>query len=427
MIFDVRNQLPRGVSDYFGVELVVMENVESTFLRTALSWGYTCVRPALFEYEDVLRSGIGKDLRRKIFRVDDWQSGLMLAIPPDITPQIARISSTRFREHPLPHRLSYSGRVLRHTESQAGMQREIHQVGVEYIGFDGIAADAEIVLLALDFFNALNINDLTLVISHALFMENIFDLIENEELLQAVRQAVGKKDVSTLECLSLAGGLDPKICRLLKNSIYLLGGREVLSNAFELGALPTGSINAIRDIHNFLDIVDPDKKLNIVIDLGDTQRYEYHTGIVFEGYVSGGANPMFKGGRYDDLMKNYGGDSPATGLTCNVHEITTAITQQDGLSAIMGSKKVLIIMPNGYTVDVKHISSELRALGFSVVMEYKINELELAIQRAKLTNIEYILSIANESCTLVSGNSILEKNCCFQDVVPILRKLTFKE
>ena len=90
--------------------------------------------PPSLEYLDVLERGLGEGLRERTFRFDDRQSGKLLAITPDITPQVARIVATRMRDIPLPHRLCYAGRVLRHTEQQAGKDREIFQSGVELIG-----------------------------------------------------------------------------------------------------------------------------------------------------------------------------------------------------------------------------------------------------------------------------------------------------
>ncbi|MEZ4484381.1 MAG: ATP phosphoribosyltransferase regulatory subunit [Syntrophotaleaceae bacterium] len=68
-------------------------------------------------------------MREKTFRFDDRQGGKLVAFSPDITPQVARIVATRMQQAPLPQRLCYSGRVLRHAEQQAGKDREIFQAG----------------------------------------------------------------------------------------------------------------------------------------------------------------------------------------------------------------------------------------------------------------------------------------------------------
>ena len=95
-------------------------------------------------------SAMGGELREKMFRFDDRQTGRLLAIPPDITPQIARIVATRMHGYPLPHRICYNGRVLRHAEVQSGRSREIFQSGVELIGLSSPEADAEMVAMAVE-------------------------------------------------------------------------------------------------------------------------------------------------------------------------------------------------------------------------------------------------------------------------------------
>ena len=105
-------------------------------LKIFSQWGFRPVIPPSLEFLHDLERGLGAGLREKTFRFDDRQSGKLVAFPPDITPQVARIVATRMREMPLPLRLCYSGRVLRHTEMQAGKDREIFQAGVELIGLD---------------------------------------------------------------------------------------------------------------------------------------------------------------------------------------------------------------------------------------------------------------------------------------------------
>ena len=112
--------LPRGVSDYLPVASAKIASIEGRLLRVFELWGFRRVITPRLEFEDVLASGIGDELKDKTYRFDDRQSGRLLAIPPDITPQIARIAATRMSDQPLPYRISYSGRVLRQTEIQTG-------------------------------------------------------------------------------------------------------------------------------------------------------------------------------------------------------------------------------------------------------------------------------------------------------------------
>ena len=69
-----------------------------------------------------------------MFKMVDRESGRLLALRADITPQIARIVATRLRDEPKPLRLAYVTNVFRYDEPQVGRYREFYQAGVELVG-----------------------------------------------------------------------------------------------------------------------------------------------------------------------------------------------------------------------------------------------------------------------------------------------------
>ena len=142
--------LPKGVADFLPEKADKIGYIEGKIRRVFELWGFRRIITPLLEFHDVLALGMGEELKEKTFRFDDRQTGRLVAIPPDITPQVARIVATRMQGYPLPHRLYYNGRVLRHAESQSGRSREIFQSGVELIGLDSPEADAEMVAMAIE-------------------------------------------------------------------------------------------------------------------------------------------------------------------------------------------------------------------------------------------------------------------------------------
>ena len=71
--------------------------IEGTISRTFELWGFRKIIPPMLEFEELLALGMDESLREKSFRFEDRQSHRLLAIPPDITPQIARIESMRMK------------------------------------------------------------------------------------------------------------------------------------------------------------------------------------------------------------------------------------------------------------------------------------------------------------------------------------------
>jgi len=98
--------IPKGVKDFLPVNAVKIEYLKSTLHQVFKQWGFQPVTPPSLEFLHVLERGLGNELKDSTLRFDDRQSGYLLAFPPDITPQIARVFATRMHNAPLPQRLS---------------------------------------------------------------------------------------------------------------------------------------------------------------------------------------------------------------------------------------------------------------------------------------------------------------------------------
>src|SRR5207249_4217945 len=117
-------------------------------------------------FEDSLLAGSGAAVAEQTFRFMDPDSQRMLGLRADITPQVARIATSRLAAAARPLRLSYSGHCVRVRGSQIAPDRQIAQAGIELIGSDSSAADAEIVLVGAEALAAIGLErhsfDLTL-------------------------------------------------------------------------------------------------------------------------------------------------------------------------------------------------------------------------------------------------------------------------
>lgn len=414
------SSLPRGVVDYVQEESQYIDLVERSFLHAASMWGYNAVRPAILEYEDSLLIGIDKSLGTKMFRVDDWQTGKMLALAPDITPQIARISATRLQNMPLPHRLSYIGRVLRHTESQSGVQRELLQVGVELIGDSTSMADVEVITVALSTMKQLGLKLITLNISHPMFAKGVFDSFEiNAELLLKIKKAVSRKDSSELNRLIRSGNLCGDALVPLQILPKLFGGVEVLSVA-EKQPLPQVSKSALQEIRCVVEALNKTQlQPEITVDLGDTRGLGYHSGVTFEGYSSYSKKPLFTGGRYDNLLCQYGKDAPATGVTCNTTVIASVI-KSEGLVSSARFNSVLVW---GCSLDndaLLKIVVYLQDNKCVVTINRNVVRLSDAVSYATINNISKVLTAFEYNVVLMNVDSGSESTFNYDDYKKIL-------
>lgn len=385
--------LPRGVADYLPVRAATIAAIEAQLLQVASLWGFQRIIPPALEFEEVLAGGMGEGLRSRTFRFDDWQSGRMLAIPPDITPQIARIVATRLRGLPLPHRICYSGRVLRHAELQSGRSREIFQAGVELIGLDSPEADAEMVAMAVEVMQGLGIADFTVDLGQVAFCRGVFESCGlNGEPLQQLKEAVARKDASAVSKLVETHPILKENQREILALPRLFGGCEVLEEAARVVSNDCSrkALENLREVVAILALHGVRDQLTI--DLGETRGLDYHTGLTFEGFAPGVGEALFSGGRYDDLTARYGLPAPATGFTCNVLPLLQAL--EDSAAGSAGFRRDLLLFnPHEDRTEALDVARQLRRQGVSVARDIIRRDFDSSLQYASQNNIRCMLVI----------------------------------
>lgn len=388
--------LPRGVSDFLPEAAVKIGYIESRLLRVFELWGFRRIITPRLEYEDVLATGMGDELKGRTYRFDDRQSGRLLALPPDITPQIARIAATRMANLPLPHRICYSGRVLRQTEIQAGRSREIFQTGVELIGLDSPEADAEMVVMAIEAMQSLGLDNFTIDLGQVEFCQGVFQACGlSGEPLRQLREAVSRKDSSAVATLLREHPVSPDSVRELTALPRLFGGRDVLDAAREIVS-NRRSRTALENLQQVLEILDIHGVSDCLsIDLGETRGLDYHSGITFEGFVTGFGEPVCSGGRYDNLIGRYGFDAPATGFTFNLLNLLQTVERRPELQGFAATDFLLFNTSHDRR-NVLRIARQLRSLGYTTARDIIRRDYAQSLEYAKKMNISCMLVISDD-------------------------------
>ena len=388
--------LPRGVSDFLPEAAAKIGYIESRLLRVFELWGFRRIITPRLEYEDVLAIGMGDELKGKTYRFDDRQSGRLLALPPDITPQIARIAATRMSTLPLPHRISYSGRVLRQTQIQAGRSREIFQTGVELIGLNNPEADAEMIVMSIEALRVLGLDDFTIDLGQVEFCQGVFHASGLcGEPLRQLREAVSRKDSAAVSSLLKMHTVSPDSALELNALPRLFGGVDVLKTAREITSNGR-SLAALDNLQQVLDILDIHGVTDCLsIDLGETRGLDYHSGITFEGFVTGFGEPVCSGGRYDNLTSRYGFDAPATGFTFNILNLLQTIERRPELQGC-DATDFLLFNTCSDRRNVLQIARQLRSLGYTTARDIIRRDYPQSLEYAKKMNIRCMLVIGDD-------------------------------
>jgi len=392
----VEAALPRGVSDFLPEQAARICRIEEKLLQTFDLWGFRRIIPPFLEFDDVMAAGVGEELKGKTFRFDDRQTGRLLAIPPDITPQVARMVATRMRGLPLPHRLSYAGRVLRHAESGSGLSRELFQAGVELIGLDSPEADAEMAAMAVQALKELGFERFSIDLGQVEFFRGIMAAsglpADARARLQA---AVGRKDASAVAELLREFPVAEESAREIASLPRLFGGREVLDEA----ALVVSNARSRRALANLVEVVDILDLYGVsdflTIDLGEIRGLNYHTGVTMEGFVTGGGVPVCSGGRYDTLTGVYGFDAPATGFAFNLLALVPLIEGRPDLEE-SARRDFLIFNRKDDRRDALETARFLREQGYSVARDIIRRDLESSLDYARNVGIRRVMIIGGD-------------------------------
>lgn len=315
----VPTQLPRGARLYLPEEAARKRHVETRLSEVFARWGYREIVTPTFEFYDVLSVATDQALQSNLFTFVDRETGRMLVLRADITPQIARIVASRLREEPKPLRLMYVANVFRYDEPRLGHHREFYQAGVELIGLDKPEAEVEILAMTVEGLRALGLGGFQLDVGHPDFVRGLLEETRVEGRPEReLRSALARKDRSTLERLVADLAPPAHIGEALLALPTLFGHAEVLERAapFARTKRAERALANLAEVYRLLTIYGLADA--VLLDLGGVRGFDYYSGMYFEAYVADFGAPVAAGGRYDHMLARFGYDCPAVGFAFDV-------------------------------------------------------------------------------------------------------------
>lgn len=306
--------LPAGLKDGLPPDAAFEASVVERLMASFAAWGYDRVKPPLLEFEDALLSGMGEAMAAHTFRLMDPVSQRMMGLRADMTPQVGRIAASRLKNAPRPLRLSYAGQVLRVKGEQMRPERQIGQAGIELIGAESAAADAEAVLLAAEALRQIGINDLVVDLNAPMLAVSFLrdsGLADPAPLIAAL----DRKDAAAVK--QLGGKLAPVLQRLMA-AVGEAGRAAKELAGIELPPAAAAQRDRLIEVAALVRAADPG--LSLTLDPTDHRGFEYHTGVTLTLLGRGIAGEFGRGGRY----VNQSGEE-ATGFTLYLDSLLAAL------------------------------------------------------------------------------------------------------
>ncbi len=298
--------LPSGLRDLLPPEAEAEAATVAALMDTFSAHGYQRVKPPLIEFEDGLLAGSGAATTDQTFRVMDPDTHRMMGVRADMTPQVARIAATRLAGSPRPLRLSYAGQCLRVRGSQIAPERQVAQAGIELVGVDDPAADAEIVLVGAEALAAVGMARVSFDLTLPQLAPTLLDEVGIASAHRAALvRALDRKDAAAV---SQHGGT---LARLLTDLLLVAGPVGPALEMLEAARLPPLSAALCARLRQVVQtVLDQAPDLRLTLDPIEFRGFRYHTGVCVTVFAPGRHEELGRGGRY------LSGDAePATGLT----------------------------------------------------------------------------------------------------------------
>jgi len=321
----MRVQRCKGTRDLTPEEMTRFRLIESVFRDRCLKWGYREVKTPTIEYLHLFTSAgtLTPSMLGKVYSFLDWDgwSGERVVLRPDGTIPIARLYIDTMEGKGLAKLFYVTNTFI--FEETGRKTRERWQCGTELIGVNSPAADAELILLALEILKKLRFEGIRLRLSHAGLINALLGRLglSPEEQARVFDQILDGDNRVLARIKAKRPELDDVLFQLLN-----LKGK---SSGFlkNLKALSARSLPEIEShLNNFINTVDILESLgcDYQIDIASGAGFEYYTGIIFQLFV--GKEKVGGGGRYDALIPAMGGgDIPASGFALYLDRLMNLI------------------------------------------------------------------------------------------------------
>jgi histidyl-tRNA synthetase len=403
----------KGTRDFYPPLMAVRNWIIDGWKRVSLRNGFEEYDGPIFEHLQMYTQKSGQEIVEQLFSLTD-RGGRDLAIRPEITPTLARMVNQQINSLPRPIKWFSVPRLCRAERPQKGRLREFFQWNIDIIGIDSILADAEVIFCAVDYLQEIGLTAKDIVVK-----------ISSRKMLAAILHAIGIEEILRDSLYAL---LDKKTKLPAETFIEML--KELLADETQrMAILNLMNCKSIEDISGVMQFTDEAKKavdelkelFNIlavmgiadfcVFDIGIIRGLAYYTGVVFEVYDrSGELRAIGGGGRYDNLLHDFGGPSiAATGFGMGDCVLGIVLEEKGLLAPGVTTRKIdyyIAYAGEEFLTKAIEITAGLRRKGFASELSYKGGNLGKQLKAANDSGAKKCIIIGQE--LINSGEVVLK-------------------
>lgn len=381
----------RGMQDILGQNGEKWQYVCDLMYNESQKCGFKFARTPVLEHTELFErsSGDSSDIVNKEMYTFNDKSGRSLTLRPEGTAGIMRaVLESGITNHIMPLKLMYNSSCYRYEKPQSGRYREFFQFGLEIFGTNSIMAEYQLINLAFNIINKLNISDVKLEINsigcedcRKKYIKKIKSYFNSnkDKLCNLCIERLDKNPLRILDCKNIKCGLVNNDAPNIQDNLC-----EKCSDDF-------------NTIKKRLDLVN----INYIVNNKMVRGLDYYTGLVFEFIKKIDDSPLTicAGGRYDGLSKQLGGnDLPAVGLGFGIERLI--ISMNDDLKYLSFPEIYIASFDNNSNFIAENICNELKKV--DIYAEYDI------CNRSIKSQMKYADKI-NATYTMVIGTNEIEK------------------
>jgi len=398
--------LPRGMKDFDDDELFKIEYIREKFILTAKLFGYRFMDPSPIELLSTLETKSGPAIKDDIYYFKDKHDrevGLRFDFTMGLTRYVVSQKSLK-----LPAKLASFGGVFRYDEPQKGRYRFFHQWNIEIFGKPSLAADAELVEFTSRFFENLNLENITIDISHRKLVEsyitNVFQSEDPKLVSEAFRamDKIQKKRKDDILKEYKDKGIDKEKLEKILEFSEIKGTPHEIEQSFDVSGLKDWE--ELKELYFSLE--ERDVK-NIRINFGIVRGLDYYSGFVFEAFDSSSdIGALVGGGRYDTLPKAFGrNDLGATGVAGGVERIIFSLDKQEVVPSTRVQTIYVLYATAEMQEEASNLASELRSNGIPIEIDLVGRPLKKQFESA--TSSKYAIIVGSKE---FSDNKVVLRN-----------------
>jgi len=350
----------KGTREFYPLEMAVRNWIYENIRNVSESFGYSEYDGPFLEPIDLYAAKSGEELVKEQSFVFPDRGGNLITLRPELTPSLARMVAQKQRQLVYPLRWWSFGPFWRYEKPQKGRAREFFQWNIDLIGSKSPEADAELIAICAEFFKQIGLspdNVKVLINDRRLMDQKLSELgidVSLKKITLKIIDRQDKMDRSTWKTYALENGLtEEQFIGLTK----ILGNTNLYQESAELQTIFT----ALESL-GVKEYVQFDPKI--------VRGLDYYTGVVFEARdVGKSTRAILGGGRYDDLVKDVGGE-PLTGVGFAMGDVVLPIIlEQYGLlpDLQVNPTQILVTIFDENLLPVSlTTATNLRRAGFSV-------------------------------------------------------------